>query len=291
LRPALRGVHRIGPLSGRAADPLGLAEFDRELAGADRLLVLPRVVALRGLPPALGAGDGIPGAAVAHQGLGASDVLIRPYRYGDELRRVHWRSTARHDELMVRLEERPWRGGTTVLLDRRDAAHRGRGAGSSLEFAVSLVASVCVHLIRRGEPVTLVTEDGGELTGPGPVAGAEPLLDALAALRPSARRDLGGPELRAGAGLLAVLGAIGPAGLPELLARRPGGGHAVLLDTATWDPTRATGGVEGGVEAAASTLRGAGWRVVVARSGTGPDAVWAELTSGAAPESVSTESG
>jgi uncharacterized protein (DUF58 family) len=285
LRPVLRGVHAVGPLHGSATDPLGLAEFERELAGADRLLVLPRVVPLRGLPPALGAGEGTPGAALAHQGQGASDVLIRPYRHGDELRRVHWKSTARHDELMVRLEERPWRGGMTVLLDRRDSAHRGRGADSSLEFAVSMVASICAHLIGRGEPVTLVTEEGSALTGPTAVPGLDPLLDALAALRPSARADLTGPELSRGSDVLAVLGALGPGQLEELLARRGSGGHAVLLDTATWDPS---GPPAGSAAGAAATLRRAGWLVTVADSRSAPDLVWDALTSGAAPDGMRT---
>jgi uncharacterized protein (DUF58 family) len=276
LRPVLRGVHRVGPLTGSATDPLGLAEFERELAPADRLLVLPRVVPLRGPPPALGAGEGTPGAALAHQGQGASDVLIRPYRYGDELRRVHWRSTARHDELMVRLEERPWRGGVTVLLDRRDGAHRGRGADSSLEFAVTLVASICAHLISRGEPVALVTEDGVPLTGPGPARGPDPLLDALAALRSSARTDLTGPELSPAADLLAVLGAVGPGQLDALLARRSGSGHAVLLDTASWD----VAGTPPGAAGAAAALRRAGWLVTVAGAGSTPERVWHDLTSG-----------
>ena len=218
LRPAVRGLHTIGPLTGSAVDPLGLAEFERTLTGSDQLLVLPRVVGLRGLPPALGAGDGTPGASLAHQGQGSSDVLTRPYRVGDELRRVHWRSTARFDELMVRLEERPWRSGMTVLLDRRDHAHRGRGANSSLEFAVSLTASVCAHLLSRGEPVTVLTEDGSALAGGHP--GLEPLLDALATLRPSARADLAGPEIGRSTDLLAVLGAVGPGELEGLLARR-----------------------------------------------------------------------
>lgn len=282
LRPVLRGVHRVGPLLGGATDPLGLAEFERELAGADRLLVLPRVVALHGLPPSLGAGEGTPGAALAHQGQGSSDVLIRPYRHGDELRRVHWRSTARHDELMVRLEERPWRGGITVLLDRRDGAHRGRGPGSSLEFAVSLTASICAHLIGRGEPVTLVTEDGSVLTGTGPDPRIDALLDALAALRPSARVDLAGAALSGGTDVLAVLGAIGPGQVEGLLARRPTGGHAVLLDTATWDPA----GRRGSTAETASVLRHAGWRVTVAGAGSTPDQVWEDLISGAAPETV-----
>lgn len=268
LVPTQRGVHRIGPLTGRATDPLGLAEFERELAPAARLVSLPRVVALRGLPQALGAGAGSPGAALAHQGQGRSDVLVRPYRHGDEIRRVHWRSTARHDELMVRLEERPWRTGTTVLLDRRDAAHRGRGPGSSLEVAVSLVASICTHLSGRGADIAVVTEDGAELA---PVTGnVDRVLDALAALRPVARTDLGGPPLTGD--VLAVLGTLGPGPLEALTARVPGGGYAILLDTATWEPG---GGPT--ADASATALRRAGWRVAVAAAGTPPDRVWDDL--------------
>ena len=287
LRPVLRGVHRVGPLSGTAGDPLGLAEFERELAPADRLLVLPLVVPLRGLPPAIGAGEGTPGAALAHQGQGASDVLIRPYRQGDELRRVHWKSTARHDELMVRLEERPWRGGMSVLLDRRDVAHRGRGADSSLEFAVSLTASICTHLLARGEPLELLTEDGVVVSGPGTGSGPEPLLDALAALRPSARPDLGGPELRSGTDVLAVLGALAPGQVEALLGRRTGGGNAVLLDTTTWDPAlRGRRGGGGDTAANAAALRRAGWHVTVAVAGSTPDRVWNDMVAGAAPAAL-----
>jgi uncharacterized protein (DUF58 family) len=279
LEPVLRGVHRVGPLTGTASDPLGLAEFEQELAGADRLVVLPRVVPLRGLPPALGAGEGTAGAALNHQGQGTTDVLIRAYRQGDELRRVHWRSTARHGELMVRLEERPWRGGMTLLLDRRDAAHRGRGADSSLEFAVSLAASVCMHLLGRGETITLVTEDGVALIPPGTASGREPLLEALAGLRPSARTDLGGPELTAGSEVLAVLGALGPGQVEALCTRHPAGGHAVLCDTATWDPAGGRSTAAGH----ASALRRAGWHVAVATATVDPARVWDQLVAGAAP--------
>jgi uncharacterized protein (DUF58 family) len=278
LRPAQRGVHRIGPLHARATDPLGLAEVSRDLAGADRLVVLPRVVPLRGLPAAHGGGEGTAGAAPAQQGKGVSDVLVRPYRHGDELRRVHWRSTARHDELMVRLEERPWRGGTTVLLDRRDAAHRGHGPGASIEFAISLAASIGVHLYGRGEPVTLLTEDGAELTDRGPGGGADALLDALAAVRPSAQRELTGLPGLPETGLIAVLGALGPGDLEVLIAGRAGGGLAVLLDAATWAPAGGTAPDPADVPAAASALRRAGWLVAVAAAGASPAAVWAQLT-------------
>lgn len=277
LLPVRRGVHRLGPVTTHVTDPLGLTELEREVPGTSRLLVLPRVTPLRGTPPALGAGAGTRGAALSHQGMGQSDVLVREYRPGDELRRVHWRSTARHDELMVRLEERPWRGAITVLLDRRDCAHRGRGAGSSFEFAVELVASMCVHLIRHGEPVTLVFEDGSDATAGMAISGlrtADAILDVLAAVRPSARTDLGGPALAQG-DVLAVLGAAEPAQLDALLASCPGAGHAVLLDAAAWDPATATAAPP--VAPTATTLRRADWHVTVADANATTGRVWDDL--------------
>ena len=50
-------------------------------------------------------------------------MSTREYRYGDDLRKVHWRATARTGQLMVRLEERPWRAQATLLLDTRARAH------------------------------------------------------------------------------------------------------------------------------------------------------------------------
>lgn len=286
VRPVLRGRHQVGPLAVRTVDPLGLAETRREIAEADTMLVLPRIVPLRGVPPALGSGDGTSGATVGHQGAGAADLLVRPYRQGDDLRRVHWRSTARHDELMVRLEERPWRGSVTVLLDRRDAAHRGHGPGSSLEYAVSLVASVCAHLVHRGDAVTVVTEDGVNAvtgaTGVSPTDGRtdlEPVLDALAALRPSARTDLTGPALVGNDTVLAVLGALAPGDVEVLLARYPHPGNAVLLDVATWLPNAAKRSRPAGTQVApaAEALRRAGWQVTVAAATTPPQQVWDDL--------------
>ena len=249
--------------------------------------MLPRTVTLHGIPHALGSSDGAHGAGAAGSGQGRSDVLVRPYRSGDELRRVHWRSTARHDELMVRLEERPWRGGVTVLLDRRAGAHRGHGPTASLEWAVTFAASACVHLIDRGEPVELVTEDGGCPVPPGASGGADGVLDALATLRPSAHTDLGGPALPGSGDVLAILGSTGLDELPALLARCPGQGHAVLLDVGSWGsgtaPVFTAAGSPASAEATAAALRGTGWAVTVATRGALPEDVWDELVSCPAP--------
>ncbi|MBE9374271.1 DUF58 domain-containing protein [Saccharopolyspora sp. HNM0983] len=257
----MRGIHRIGPLRTRVDDPLGLSEFDRELAGTSRLVVVPRVVELSGLPVGSGLGTGEDGSARLRSGHGEDDTMVRQYRHGDDIRRVHWKTTARRDELMVRAEERPWHGGVTVLLDRRSAAHRGTGPHASLEWAVSAAASIYLHVRRQGRPAHLVTEDGARLASP--AAEPDTVLDSLAALRSSTHRDLVcHSDPGDGQELVAVLGEITTAAVRELTALRPEGSTslALLLDTRAWAGLPVGGP---GPDTAAQRLRAAGWSVVV----------------------------
>ena len=131
----VRGRHEIGPLLLRVTDPFGLVEVPRWFRHSDWLTVTPRTVALP--PLALGGsrsgvGDNRPRAFASGS---AEDVTVREYRRGDDLRRVHWRSSARMGELMVRREEQPWQSRATVYLDNRAAAHRGRGAWNALTWS------------------------------------------------------------------------------------------------------------------------------------------------------------
>ncbi|MEU4250603.1 DUF58 domain-containing protein [Amycolatopsis sp. NPDC026612] len=284
LQPVLRGIQQVGPLRATITDPFGLCEFERELIGHSRLVVVPRVVSLWGLPSGAGIGVGDDGTVRLHAGQGEADVIVRQYRQGDDLRKVHWRSTARRDEIMVRVEERPWRGGTTVLLDHRAAAHHGAGPAASLEWAVSFAASAALHLRRAGHRVRLVSEHGATLAdtpGDGGDHYDHVVLDALAALQPAHQRDItlaGDPA--EGQELIAVLGTVSTEAVHELTQFRPRGirSLAVLLDTPTW-----SAGVSAPEQRAAATedsaalLRAAGWGVIVAGPGSPMPQVWAEL--------------
>jgi uncharacterized protein (DUF58 family) len=288
LCPAERGVHALGPLIARITDPLGLAEYRCTLAGHSRLVVIPVVVPLSGLPAAaeLGAGK----SEGARIGFGSSQdaVVVRSYRHGDDLRKVHWRTTARRDELMVRVEQWAEHHGVTVLLDHRNAAHQGSGPTSSLEYAVSLAASVYVHLRQRGQRVRLVTGDGvvrvgaGEGAGEGIDQGIDAALDTLAALGATEQRELASEPLAGRQEILAVLGALDDMAVEQLLARRPQGmrGHAVLLDVAAWAGLGAIG--RGGHRCpdparAAQLLGTAGWSVTVARPEQPLSSVWDQV--------------
>ena len=192
LRSDLRGKFEIGPLEIRIADSFGLVELGRSFSSRTTLVVTPKVVPL---PRAVltgswvGDGDGRTRTAAA---AGEDDVIPRAYRDGDELRRVHWRSTARYGELMVRREEQRWRNRALLLLDTRRGAHTGSGPASSFEFAVSAAASVGVHLAHEGLDGQLIT-DTGVITAHGRLRGraAELAGRDQAVPRP-------GPQRRAG---------------------------------------------------------------------------------------------
>ncbi|NJP75917.1 DUF58 domain-containing protein [Streptomyces sp. AA8] len=295
VRSDLRGRYPLGPLQLRLTDPFGMCELTRGFSAYDTLTVVPHTeplppVRLGG--PGAGHGDGLRRSPAL---AGEDDVIPRGYRHGDDLRRVHWRSTARHGELMVRREEQPRRARCTVLLDTRRTAHEGRGPGSSFEWAVSAAASAALHLLGRGFSVRLLTDTGAAIPGPGApgeLAGlpgesadtAGLLLESLAAVEHSEGTCLS-PALGAlrgeGGLLVAFLG-----GLDEqqaaLAARMRGrGGTAVgfVLDPAAWrgDPR-----AHAAAEPRLQMLRAAGWTALPAGPGSSLPELW-RLAAGPGP--------
>ena len=188
IRSDVRGRFEIGPVTVRVKDPFGLVELGRAFRTTVPLTVTPRTVPLSTIPLGgawTGSGDNRPRAFAMGS---AEDVTVREYRRGDDLRRVHWRSSARIGELMVRREEQPWESRATLFLDNRVGAHRGQGIASSLEAAVSAAASIAVHLSKRGFTVRLVTAAGEDSAHDWHVRNADlntgPLLEALAVVQP-----------------------------------------------------------------------------------------------------------
>ncbi|MCN9239794.1 DUF58 domain-containing protein [Streptomyces sp. RY43-2] len=250
VRSDLRGRYPLGPLQLRLTDPFGMCELTRAFSTYDTLTVIPRV---EPLPPvrlageAKGYGDGRQRSVAL---AGEDDVIPRGYRHGDDLRRVHWRSTARYGELMVRREEQPQRARCTVLLDTRGVAFEGTGPDSAFEWAVSGAASVLTHMLERGFSVRLLTDTGSSVPGEGAegFAGASQesadaaglMLDTLAVIDHSEGVGLSRAYevLRGGnEGLLvAFFGDLDDeqAAVAAKMSRRSGGALAFLLDSEAW---------------------------------------------------------
>jgi uncharacterized protein (DUF58 family) len=289
VRCEVRGKFTVGPMRVRLSDPFGLVVLDRTFMSTSHLIVTPRVVDLPAVPLSgawTGAGDNRPRAFASGS---AEDVTVREYRRGDDLRRVHWRSSAHAGELMVRREEQPWQSRATLFLDNRKYAHRGLGAASSLEHAVSLAASIAVHLVQRGFMVRLVTagaegrhvgrQDSWHEHG-ARAAESAPILESLAVLGETddLRIDTRWLSEAGHSGLLiAVLGAVEERDTPALTRMRMSAGNAmaVSLDVPAW----ASGPVPRGQSTTQTTtwLGANGWRAVSAGPQDALPAVWRDL--------------
>jgi len=302
VRSEVRGRYEVGPLSARLSDPFGLVEVRRTFSSRSMLVVTPRVVPLPAIPLSgawTGSGDNRPRAFASGS---AEDVTVREYHRGDDLRRVHWRSSAHAGALMVRREEQPWQSRATLFLDNRRFSHRGMGAASSLEHAVSVAASAAVHLVQRGFTVRLVTAQDQGPHGTWhehgqPSAEGAPLLESLAMLVETQGSVIDTTWLSESAHsglLIAVLGELDERDSAALSRMRhsASGALAVVLDVAAWSPDGLGGAGSGTGSAAARTtawLGANGWRAVAAAPEDPLASVWQEL--GAARRSVSSRPG
>ncbi|GAA4958382.1 hypothetical protein GCM10023205_21260 [Yinghuangia aomiensis] len=176
-----RGRLAVGPLHAVRADPAGLARRARRCADDTAVLVRPRVHPL----PLLASGrahhiEG-PNSASADGGSQTFHTL-RAYVMGDDLRRIHWRSTARTGELMVRQMVDVSMPRTTVVLDTRGAAYPGlpERAADAFELAVEAAASVCCAALLHRFPLRLLTEGGIALADSARGSAGDELLDVLA---------------------------------------------------------------------------------------------------------------
>lgn len=242
IRSDVRGRYRVGPLTVRLADPFGMVELVRSFSLTDTLTVTPAIVALpsgRLAGAWAGGGDSL---ARTVSTAGEDDIAPREYRHGDDLRRVHWRSTARRGELMVRREEQHWQSRGALFLDTRRLVHHGEGPGATFEQAVSATASVGVHLGRMGMALRLVTDAGERLAATADYVGEFEglLLDTLAVARPGdgAKLDAGLAALIGGSGrdgdglVVAVFGRLAPEEARAVASARRGTTAcvAVLVD-------------------------------------------------------------
>jgi len=173
-----RGVVPVGPLRVVRRDPLGLVALARGYGGTVPVWVHPRIHPLSAVPT--GAGRSLDGRtdSVPHGSITFDS--LREYVVGDELRRVHWRTSARVGELMVRENVDTSLPRLVVVLDNRAPAHPGRvgGVAESFEAACEAAASVVAAAVREDLPVQLLLVVPSEVE---PEGAAGP-LDRLAAV-------------------------------------------------------------------------------------------------------------
>ena len=192
LEARSRGVIDLGPVTMEAGDPLGLIRRRRILTGARKLYIHPRTVAL----PPLRAGlerdlEGDSGPGIVDDDL--EFHALRPYAPGDDMKRVHWLSTARAGTLMVRQYEPTLRTRTELILDGQAASYRN---ADEFELAVELFASLGCRCLLDGRRLQALAPEPADSDAHGTILPTEDprsFLDACSAIRPS-QNSYGKPD-------------------------------------------------------------------------------------------------
>jgi uncharacterized protein (DUF58 family) len=261
--PPRRGVATVGPLRVEHSDPFRLVRDVVPVEGTDMLVVTPAVVELH--DAGFGVADGEGAARLVQRSVlgGEDDLTTREYRRGDAMRRVHWRASARHGELMVRQEEQRAKPELRLLVDTRrsgyadalppDEVDEASAQSETFEWTVRMVASLGVHLSHAGFLVHIV-ETAAPQIAPLERVGAwggddERFLASLAAIRLSEELGRVHGENAPPSSIFAVLADADRETLEWVVRQRRGGERATAFV-----PERAAG--------TRSVLEHSGWRCV-----------------------------
>lgn len=164
-RPQKRGVFRLGPLTVSSSDPFGIFPRFLPLPATAEAVVYPRPVPLDGLIAQQGADPGVSSGERSRTSDADMDFYsVREYQPGDDLRRIHWPTTARHSQLTVMEFERGAASSLAVVLDTRAGTEVGSGLETTLELGVKIAASL-VHWTISGQGVAFLALR----PGPGPL--------------------------------------------------------------------------------------------------------------------------
>jgi len=175
-----RGLFSIGPMEFRCSDPFGLSAANRISGGTSTLCVHPAFDRLAPLELAHAGSEGAQRGTTRPTSHGEEFYALREYQLGDDLRRVHWASSARADRLMIREDQEPTSSRLLLVGDLRRFVH----TSASFERTLSILASLADSGLRGNHSVLVActgSKDSG--WGEGPVH-ALAILDLLAGAQP-----------------------------------------------------------------------------------------------------------
>lgn len=262
--PPRRGIGELGPLVIEVADPFGLARGEFPMGDRHRVVVAPETVELDQGAVDI-ASDSGSARLFQHRALaGEHDIMTRDYRPGDALRRVHWKASAHHGDLMVREDEKRSHAEALLLVDTRRGSYRDVARAASterpeserFEWALRMIASLRDHLVRAGLRVQVAETAVNQLADADHV---DDFVESLARVRLSYQDGpalrLAEPRAESLGSVFAVLDAPDGETVASLLEQRGsfdlavafllGGGGETLaerLTTAGWMVHRVTAG-------------------------------------------------
>lgn len=152
----IRGRFQLGPVTATSGDPFGLFRRRISLTNSQDVLVLPRVLPITSFALFTG---GLPGRGRSSQRAlqtTTNATTIRDYIPGDALHRIHWRSSAHYNKLMVKEFDLDPAVDAWLFLDLHDAVQAGEGEHSTEEYGVTIAATLATYLLHQDLSVGMI---------------------------------------------------------------------------------------------------------------------------------------
>jgi len=191
MRLMRRGRYQVGPALLSSRFPLGLVERGLFFYKTDEILVSPQLGQLK---PSWKQEQAVFTEPLKNRPFQRGSFQeefhgIREYRLGDNPRTIHWRTSARRNELMVREFHHNRDPNLRILCDLWEPKHPDEEQQDRSELALSFAATICVEHLRQTHGASIVfTAAGKELVhweGPSSAGGAEELMRSLAVIGPA----------------------------------------------------------------------------------------------------------
>lgn len=191
---AKRGLYEIGPMSISTRFPLGLAERTLTVESSSSILVYPRIGRLTAQWQLRmqSATDLVPHSSPRSGPFDDEFHKLREYRPGDDPRAIHWKTSARRDELMIREFRESRDRALTVLIDPWAPARPTLDDDERVESAIRFAATICVHHLHNSRESHLTVHAAGDpaIDWSSSRGRLETLLDQFALFAPSPNADL-----------------------------------------------------------------------------------------------------
>jgi uncharacterized protein (DUF58 family) len=151
-----RGYYVLGPTELETGDPFGFFIVKLEYGKTQTMLVVPPIIPLPSIEIATGDRIAESGTKVAAPRRTVTASGVREYVAGDSLFSIHWLTSARWDDLYVRLFDRMPNSDWWVFVDMDKNVQLGEGAEATEEYSIILAASIADRGLRDGRAVGLV---------------------------------------------------------------------------------------------------------------------------------------
>ncbi|HZU04090.1 MAG TPA: DUF58 domain-containing protein [Ktedonobacteraceae bacterium] len=151
-----RGRFQLGPVTATSGDPFGLFRRRIVLSGSNEILVLPHVLPIASFALFTG---GLPGRGKSSRRAlqtTTNATTIRDYVAGDAVSRIHWRSSAHFNKLMVKEFDLDPAVDAWIFLDLNEKVQAGKGEHSTEEYGVTIAATIATYLLRQDLSVGMI---------------------------------------------------------------------------------------------------------------------------------------